>query len=240
MASASPSMPATGQELLYVVEDDSDIARLVQHHLQQGGYAVRLFGSGMYVIEEARRERPRLFLLDIMIPGPNGLDLCRQIRRNELLRNALIVFLTAKGTEAERVHGLESGADDYISKPFSPRELVARVRALLRRGQESLPSVVTIGHLEIDSPGMSVKVHGQKIATTAREFQLLDYLIRNAGRVFTRDQLLDAVWGDTSHVTSRSIDVYVRRIRKKIELEPDQPRYLKTVHGAGYRFDVPE
>ncbi len=240
MASVSPRVPPGGPELLYVVEDDNDIARLVEHHLEQGGYAVRLFGSGMYVIEEARRERPRLFLLDIMIPGPNGLDLCRQIRRNEILRNALVVFLTAKGTESERVHGLESGADDYISKPFSPRELVARVRALLRRGQESGPSVLTIGHLEIDSPAMSVKVRGQKIATTAREFQLLDYLVRNTGRVFTRDQLLDAVWGESSHVISRSIDVYVRRIRKKIETEPEQPRYLKTVHGAGYRFDVSE
>jgi DNA-binding response OmpR family regulator len=151
-----------------------------------------------------------------------------------------VIFLTAKSSEADRVVGLELGADDYISKPFSPRELVARVKAVLRRFERPLaPDLVKVGDLEIDSGAMVLKVRGKAVETTATEFRLLDYLARHVGRVYTRDQLLDAVWRDTAFVTPRSVDVYVRRIREKIERDPENPRHLRTVRGAGYRFEAP-
>jgi two-component system phosphate regulon response regulator PhoB len=174
-----------------------------------------------------------------MVPGGDGFDLCRRIRGQRRLQTIPIIFLTAKTSEADRIMGLELGADDYISKPFSPRELVARVRAVLRRFERPLaPAVTKIGDIEIDSGAMTVTVRGGQITTTATEFRLLEYLARHPGRVFTRDQLLDAVWRDTAFVTPRSVDVYVRRIREKIEEDPEDPRYLRTLRGAGYRFEA--
>jgi two-component system phosphate regulon response regulator PhoB len=150
-----------------------------------------------------------------------------------------VIFLTAKSGEADRVLGLELGADDYIPKPFSPRELVARVKAVLRRFERPLPPLPTkIDEIHIDPGAMTLTVRGKQVPTTATEFRLLDYFMRHAGRVFTRDQLLDSVWRDTAYVTPRSVDVYVRRIREKIEPDPENPRYLRTVRGAGYRFEV--
>jgi two-component system phosphate regulon response regulator PhoB len=228
------------KQLIFAVEDDPDITRLVRHHLEVAGYAVRTFGGGTQVIADAERERPALFLLDIMIPGGDGLELCRRIRQSGSLAMTPVIFLTAKTSEADRVVGLELGGDDYIPKPFSPRELVARVKAVLRRFERPLaPSVVKSGNIEIDSGAMTLTVRGKTVTTTATEFRLLDYLARHPGRVFTRDQLLDAVWRETQFVTPRSVDVYVRRIREKIEPDPENPRYLKTVRGAGYRFEAP-
>jgi two-component system phosphate regulon response regulator PhoB len=227
--------------LIFLVEDDADISRLVRHHLEAAGYAVRAFPAAGAVLSEAERERPSLFLLDIMVPGGDGLDLCRRIRQMPLLGMTPVIFLTAKTGESDRVLGLDLGADDYITKPFSPRELVARARAVLRRFEKPLtPSVVKIGEIEIDSGAMTLSVRGKPAATTATEFRLLDYLARHVGRVFTRDQLLDAVWRDTAYVTPRSVDVYVRRIREKIEPDPENPRYLRTVRGTGYRFESPK
>ena len=226
--------------LIYLVEDDPDIARLVRHHLEGAGFTVRIFGNAGTVVAEAERERPTLFLLDIMVPGGDGLDLCRRIRKSARLAAAPVIFLTAKSGETDRVVGLELGADDYVSKPFSPRELVARVKAVLRRFEAPLePSTLKMGEIEIDAGAMTLTVRGKAVATTATEFRLLDYMARHTGRVFTRDQILDAVWKDTSFVTPRSVDVYIRRVREKIEQDPDEPRYLKTVRGAGYRFEVP-
>ncbi len=225
---------------IFLVEDDADIAGLVRHHLEGAGFTVRSFGAATGVIAEAEKQRPALFLLDIMVPGGDGLELCRRIRQTPSLATRPVIFLTARGSESDRVMGLELGADDYISKPFSPRELVARVKAVLRRFERPLPpSVVTAGDIEIDSGAMTLTVRGDSVSTTATEFRLLDYLARHPGRVFTRDQLLDAVWRDTSFVTPRSVDVYVRRLRAKIERDPENPQYLKTVRGAGYRFEVP-
>jgi len=178
-------------------------------------------------------------MLDIMIPGRDGLDLCRQIRQTSGLTIAPVIFLTARSSEVDRVAGLDLGADDYIAKPFSPREMVARVKAVLRRFERPLaPESIKVGEIEIDTGAMTLTVGGNVVTTTATEFRLLDYLARHAGRVFTRDQLLDAVWRDTAFVTPRSVDVYVRRIREKIEPDPETPRYLKTVRGAGYRFEA--
>ena len=226
---------------IFVVEDDLDIARLVRHHLENSGYRVRSFITTAGVLPEAQRERPSLLLLDIMVPGGDGLELCRQVRRSGApVSGTPIVFLTAKTTEVDRVLGLEMGADDYITKPFSPRELVARVKAVLRRCESPLPvAVITAGELEIDTGAMVLSVRGNPITTTATEFRLLHYLAQHAGRVFTRDQILDAVWRETTFVSPRSVDVYVRKLREKIEQDPEQPRYLKTVRGTGYRFEVP-
>jgi DNA-binding response OmpR family regulator len=226
---------------IFVVEDDADIARLVRHHLEGAGYRTRVFATTLPVIAEAEKDLPAIFLLDVMVPGGDGFDLCRRIRGQRRLQTIPIIFLTAKTSEADRIMGLELGADDYISKPFSPRELVARVRAVLRRFERPLaPAVTKIGDIEIDSGAMTVTVRGDQITTTATEFRLLEYLARHPGRVFTRDQLLDAVWRDTAFVTPRSVDVYVRRIREKIEQDPEDPRYLRTLRGAGYRFEAPK
>jgi len=229
------------KQTIFAVEDDTDISRLVRHHLEAAGYGVRSFSSASGVIAEGEKQAPALFLLDIMLPGGDGLELCRRIRQTPALAMIPVIFLTAKTTESDKIIGLELGADDYIPKPFSPRELVARVRAVLRRFERPLaPAVVKAGDIEIDSGGMTLTVRGAPTQTTATEFRLLEYMARHPGRVFTRDQLLDAVWRDTHYVTPRSVDVYVRRIREKIEANPDEPRHLKTVRGAGYRFEVPK
>jgi DNA-binding response OmpR family regulator len=214
---------------------------LICFHLNTSGYHTRWFSKSLSVIDEALRELPSLFLLDIMIPGSDGWDLCRQIRGSKPLAGAHVIFLTAKTAETDRIRGLELGGDDYITKPFSPRELIARVRAVLRRSKDSAePEVLKLGYLEIDSYSMIVRVAGESVPTTTREFRLLQYLARHATRVFTRDQLLDAVWTDGSFVTPRSVDVYIRRLREKIEPDPDNPSYLKTVRGIGYRVDIPK
>jgi two-component system phosphate regulon response regulator PhoB len=226
---------------IFVVEDDADISRLLRHHLESAGYTIRVFPSVTGVIAAAFSDRPVLFLLDIMLPGRDGLDLCREIRSTSVLAGVPIIFLTAKAGELDRVLGLELGGDDYITKPFSPRELVARVKAVLRRFERLLPSVrLEAGDLVIDTDTMTLTVRGKTVTTTATEFRLIEYFARHAGRVFTREQLLDAVWRDTAFVTPRSIDVYVRRLREKIERDPEQPMMLRTVRGAGYKFEAPK
>ena len=225
---------------IFVIEDDQDICRLVCHHLQTAGYDTTAFFTGTSVMSESLRDPPALFVLDIMLPGANGFDLCRQIRQSHSLAKIPIIFLTARASEADRIKGLELGGDDYITKPFSPRELLARVRTVLRSVREApQPEVIKIGELEIDPASMTVRVAGKSILTTVREFRLLEYFARHCTRVFTRDQLLDAVWKETVAVTPRSVDVYVRRLREKIERDPGNPQYLKTFRGIGYRFEVP-
>lgn len=230
------------RQKIFVVEDDADISRLVRHHLEAAGYRARVYATTHAVLADALKERPALLLLDIMVPGGDGIELCRQIRQSgETLRGTPIVFMTARTSEADRIRGLEIGADDYITKPFSPRELVARVKAVLRRCEAPpSPTVIRAGDLEIDALSMVLTVRGAVITATATEFRLLHYLARHAGRVFSRDQILDAVWKDTAFVSPRSVDVYVRKLRAKIEVDPEEPRYLRTVRGAGYRFETPK
>jgi DNA-binding response OmpR family regulator len=226
-------------DLIYVVEDDPDVSQLIEHNLRTAGYEVSTFFSGAPVVPTAAQKQPALFLLDIMLPGMNGFDLCRQIRQHEQLAKTPVIFLSARTQEPDRLQAFDAGGDGYITKPFSPRELIARVRNLLR-AQPQAPSreIMQLGELEIDIASMTVRVQGKAVLTTVREFRLLEYLARHRGRVFTRDQLLDAVWQEGSFVTPRSIDVFVRRLREKIETDPRHPRYLKTLRGIGYRFEV--
>jgi DNA-binding response OmpR family regulator len=226
-------------DVIYVVEDDPDVSQLIEHNLRNAGYEVSTFFSGTQVVLQAAAARPALFLLDIMLPGISGFDLCRQIRQHEQLAKTPIIFLSARTQEPDRLHAFDAGGDGYITKPFSPRELIARVRNVLRiQPDAATHETIPLGDLELDIASMTVRVQGQAVLTTVREFRLLEYLARHRGRVFTRDQLLDAVWKEGSFVTPRSIDVFVRRLREKIECDPRHPRYLKTVRGVGYRFEA--
>ncbi len=230
----------TTRSTIVLVEDDRDIARLIEHHLEANQFTVQTFFTASAVLETTQKDPPALFVLDIMLPGGNGLDLCLAIRKSAVLHSVPLLFLTAKSEEGDRVLGLELGADDYITKPFSPRELVARIKAVLRRYEKLANNdPIEIGPLKIDPASMEITIGDRSIETTGTEFRLLEYLARHPKRVFTRDQLLDAVWGDTRFVTPRSVDVYVRRIREKLEHDPERPSYLKTVRGIGYRFEVP-
>ena len=196
-------------QTIFVLEDDADISRLVRYHLESAGYVVKTYLAIGGIVSDAERQPPSLFLLDIMVPGGDGLDLCRRLRANPALSVVPIIFLTARAAENDRVQGLELGADDYITKPFATRELVARVKAVLRRFERpSAPSVVKFEQIEIDAGAMQLRVKGELVTTTATEFRLLDYLARHPGRVFSRDHLLDAVWGDARFVT-RAVWTYM-------------------------------
>ena len=239
--SGVPATPGSLRPLIFVVEDDEDIGRLIAHNLRSAGFEVQNFLTGAAVLAQTVRETPALILLDIMLPGVDGFELCRHMRQTPSVAATPIIFLTAKTSESDRVKGLELGGDDYITKPFSPRELIARVRSVLRgTGKGPLASeVLRLGDLEIDISSMTVQIRGRNVLTTVREFRLLEYLATHRGRVLTRDQLLDAVWKETPFVTPRSIDVYIRRLREKIEADPRHPQYLKTLRGIGYRFELP-
>ncbi len=226
------------KQTIIVLEDDADIANLVRHHLQLAGFTVKVCDAGDQVIPLARKQPPTLFLLDIMVPGGSGFEVCRQIRESRDLARIPIIFLTARAGEEDRVRGLDLGADDYITKPFGMRELTARVRAVLRRFEQPLTTNITTPDFELQGDSMSLSVRGKPAEVTATEFRLLHFLASHPGRVFSRDQVLDAVWRDLSFVTPRSVDVYIRRLREKIERDPEDPRYLKTVRGAGYKFEA--
>jgi DNA-binding response OmpR family regulator len=222
---------------ILVVEDESKIARLVRDYLEHAGFEVVVAGDGEVALAEARRARPDLIVLDLGLPGRDGLDVARGLRRTS---NVPIVMLTARGDETDRIVGLELGADDYVVKPFSPRELVARVRAVLRRSEAASSGgrseVLRVADVEVDLPRMRVTVGGRPVELTPTEFQLLAAMVREPGRVFTRGQLLDAVHGVAFESYERAVDAHVKNLRKKIEPTPGHPRYLLTVHGVGYRF----
>ena len=225
---------------ILVIEDDKDIVELVRYNLEKDGYQVTSCGDGATGLAQARKSPPELLLLDLMLPKLSGLEICKEIRRDERLGRLPILMLTARGEEADRVVGLELGADDYVTKPFSPRELVARVKALLRRvqppGEEA--KLLEIGALRVDPISYRAQREGKTLPLSTLEFRLLYYLASRPNRVFSRDQLLDAVWGTDRFVTPRSVDVYVRRLREKVERNPERPEYLKTVRGAGYLFET--
>jgi len=226
------------KRLIFVVEDEIEVSEMAQWCLEEAGYAVRTFSTSN-VIQDAEDSHPSLMLITMMMPDGNGLDLCRQIRENRALARTPIIFLIPESAEEHRALALESGADDCIVKPFSPRELVARVQAVLRRfGPANGRSRTETADLVIDSLAMKVSVRGSEVPTTSLEFRLIEYLARHRGQVFTRDLLLDAVWGDMQFVTPRSVDACIRRIREKIEPDRTSPTYLKTIRGVGYRLDA--
>ncbi|MGH9734217.1 MAG: response regulator [Candidatus Acidiferrales bacterium] len=225
---------------ILVIEDDRDIVELVRYNLEKDGYQVTACVDGATGLAQVRKSPPDLLLLDLMLPKLSGLEVCKEIRRDDRLSRLPILILTARGEEADRVVGLELGADDYVTKPFSPRELVARVKALLRRIQApgEQAKLLEIGALRVDPVSYRAQREGKSLPLSTLEFRLLYYLASRPNRVFSRDQLLDAVWGIDRFVTPRSVDVYVRRLREKVERNPEKPEYLKTVRGAGYLFET--
>ena len=224
-----------------VVEDDATLAAALRYQLERSGYTVLVAADGGRALELARRERPALILLDVMLPGMDGLEVCRRLRTESTVP---IIMLTARVEEIDRVVGLEVGADDYITKPFGMRELIARVRAALRRAQmqpdEEGAGVqpVRFGTITVDPARREVMRNGGTLALKPKEFDLLWYFVRNPGRVFTREQLLERVWGYDFAGTNRTVDVHIRWLREKIEEEPSRPRYLRTSRGTGYLFDA--
>jgi len=225
---------------ILIIEDDRTTIELIKASLEADGFEVTAISDGQAGLSQVRKSPPDLLLLDLMLPKLPGLDVCRQIRADENLNRLPILMLTARGDEMDRVVGLEVGADDYVTKPFSPRELVARVKALLRRAEPPPEGekTVEVGKLRIDPTSYRVTRGGKPVLLSTLEFKLLHYLAARPNRVFTRDQLLDAVWGADRFVTPRSIDVYVRRLREKIEADPENPVHLKTMRGAGYMFET--
>lgn len=223
-----------------IIEDDRDIVELVRYNLANEGFQVNAAFDGTSGLTSLKKSPPDLLLLDLMLPKMSGLDICREVRKDDSLNRLPVLMLTARGDEADRVVGLEMGADDYVTKPFSPRELIARVKALLRRAEPpaDAPRIIEVGRLAIDPASYRVSHSGKPVPLSTLEFRLLYYLASRPNRVFTRDQLLDAVWGTDRFVTPRSVDVYVRRLREKIESDPENPLHLKTVRGAGYLFET--
>jgi len=226
----------TAVKTVLVVDDEPAIVTVVRDYLEHGGFTVLTANDGPVALRVARTQEPDLVILDLGLPSLDGLDVIRELRRTSAVP---IIILTARGDEADRVLGLELGADDYLAKPFSPRELVARVRAVLRRTASAAEpgDIVRVGDdVVFDLPRMVLTIGGRAIALTATEFQLLAVMARQPGRVFTRSQLLDAVRGVAFESYERAIDAHVKNIRRKIEPDPRAPRYLQTVYGVGYRF----
>lgn len=225
-----------GKKVL-IVEDDRNTARLVELYLQKDGYRVAVAADGKTGLELARRTRPDLAILDVMLPEMDGLEVCRQLREESSLP---IILLTARSTEDDKLAGLDLGADDYVTKPFSPRELVARVRAVLRRtsGAEEEHADVSVGDLTVSFTRHEVTRGGKRIDLTPTEFNLLGLLVRNPYRAFSRLQLVEQVFGFDYAGLERTIDVHVMNLRRKIEPDPAKPRYVKTVFGVGYRFEA--
>lgn len=233
---AAESLSPGGSTVL-VVEDEPALASTLSYNLRKDGHNVLTAVDGAGGLQAARAQDPDVIVLDLMLPKIDGLEVCRRLRADS---DVPILMLTARGEEMDRVLGLELGADDYLTKPFSMRELTARVRALLRRSatRSALPGAQTIvaGNLRIDPRGRAVLRDGRDVLLKAREFDLLFFLARNAGQVFTREQLLEQVWGYESFGGSRTVDVHVRWVRAKIERDPAQPRHLLTMRGVGYKF----
>ena len=232
---AVPTMEAMPRTIL-VVDDEAEIVRLVRDYLEGAGFRVVTAMNGDDALRASRRDRPDLVILDLNLPGMDGLDVARTLRRDG---ETPIIMLTARTQESDRVAGLELGADDYVAKPFSPREMVARVRAVLRRADasQSRGAVIHVGDaISIDLPRMEATVDGSRVDLTATEFQLLVYMARQPGRVFTRAQLLDAIHGVAVESYERAIDAHIKNIRRKIERDPRAPQHLQTVFGVGYRL----
>ncbi len=225
---------------ILIVDDEQDIADLVAYNLEKEGFTTIKAYDGGDVLKTVKTQKPDLLILDLMLPHMNGLDICRAIRANPEIAHLPIIMLTAKSDEVDKIIGLEIGADDYITKPFSVKELMARVRTILRRFQEGNKTTARetfeFSGLAINYASCSVTVEGRPVTLSPTELKLLFFLSRNPGRVYSRDQILDHVWGDDTFITDRAVDVHIRRLRSQIEKDMENPRYIVTVRGFGYKF----
>ena len=226
-------------EKILVVDDEEHILELISFNLTNNGYKVIKANNGIDAVRLAIEEKPKLILLDLMIPGKDGYDVCREVRSNSEIRNIPIIMLTAKSEELDKILGLELGADDYITKPFSVRELLARVKAVLRRFSVVEPesSVLVFGNLKADFEKREIHVKDKKLDLTLKEFELLEILIRNKGKKLTTQTLLDKIWGYEYIGETRTVDVHIRYLRKKVEEDDKNPKLIETIRGVGYRFN---
>jgi len=225
----------TDMKKIVLIEDDADLFALLKYNLEKEGFQFAGSQTGRGALDLCRRERPDLIILDIMLPDSDGLEICKGIRGSSDLAAVPVIFLTARASETDRIVGLELGANDYIVKPFFVRELVARIKIHFRR--QPLPlNTLKAGELELDRSSCRVHLAGTEVALTATEFRLLEFLMSRPGVVFSREQLLDAVWGHDRAVTDRTVDVYILRLRQKIEAEENSPNYIRSVRGFGYSF----
>jgi phosphate regulon transcriptional regulator PhoB len=225
---------------ILIVDDEKDIVELISYNLEREGYATVKALDGETAFRKIRTEKPDLMILDLMLPGIGGLDICKMVRANPEISSLPIIMLTAKADEVDKIIGLEIGADDYITKPFSVKELIARVRTIMRRIQDgkkpSPKEIFEFNGLRINYVSCSVTVNGKSVTMSPTEMKLLFFLSRNPGRVYSRNQILDHVWGDDTFITDRAVDVHIRRLRSQIEQDIENPRYILTVRGFGYKF----
>lgn len=225
---------------ILIVDDEPDIVELVSYNLERDGFSTVKAHEGEAALRKVRMEKPDLLILDLMLPGVGGLDICKTIRANPELSSLPIIMLTAKTDEVDKILGLEMGADDYMTKPFSVKELIARVRTILRRVQDgkkpSARESFEFKDLAINYVSCSVQVGGRPVTLSPTELKLLFFFTRNPGRVYSRDQILNHVWGDDTFITDRAVDVHIRRLRSQIEQDMDHPQYILTVRGFGYKF----
>jgi two-component system phosphate regulon response regulator PhoB len=230
------------QKKVAIVEDEAELASLIDYNLSRSGFQTRIFTGVDGTLRGLEDWRPDLIVLDVMLPGQDGFDLCRRMRQGGTLARTPIIFLTARSDEVDRVLGLEIGGDDYITKPFSPRELLARVKAHLRRSEsdvEPKQTQFTTGPFRIDTAARRIFQNEREIELTSTEFKLLEFFLTHPGHAWSREKLLREVWGEQHFVTPRTVDVHVRRLREQIEEKPDEPVFLVTVRGFGYRFEAP-
>jgi two-component system phosphate regulon response regulator PhoB len=228
-----------------IIEDEAELASLLEYNLQRQGLLTRIISSSKGALEQLESWRPDLVILDVMLPDGDGFDLCRRMRKISSIGRTPVVFLTARSDEVDRVLGLEIGGDDYVTKPFSPRELMARVKAHLRRGDEEKPAetsadLLHLGPFTLDRAAHRLSLRDQELTLTSTEFRLLEFFLTHPGRAYSREQLLEEVWGQQHYVSPRTVDVHVRRLRERIEEQADAPQYLATVRGFGYRFEAPQ
>jgi DNA-binding response OmpR family regulator len=222
-----------------VVEDEAELAALVEYNLSRNGFQSRILPGTEGTLRDLEAWRPDLIVLDVMLPEGDGFEMCRQIRKSSSISRVPILFLTARSDEVDRVLGLEIGGDDYITKPFSPRELIARIKAHLRREEpEKEAGDAEVGPFRVDRAAHRLFMNDRELTLTSTEFRLLDFFISHPGNAYGREQLLNEVWGEQRFVTPRTVDVHVRRLREQIEEQPDEPRHLITVRGFGYRFEI--
>jgi DNA-binding response OmpR family regulator len=225
---------------ILLIEDDTDLFSLLKYNLEKEGFSLTGLQTGKGALELCRQVRPDLILLDIMLPDSDGLDICKGIRKDPELATTPVIFLTARASETDRIVGLELGANDYVVKPFFVRELIARIKLQLRGApwtQATPARVLEAGGVELDPSSRQVRLHGAPLSLTATEFRLLEFLMNRPGVVFSREQLLNAVWGQDRAITDRAVDVYVLRLRQKVEQDPANPILIHSVRGFGYTFE---